>query len=58
MDWYGILQVEQAADDAIIRKRYQKLALLLHPNKNKFVGAEAAFKLIGEANRILSDQGK
>ncbi|RVW85996.1 Pumilio-like 5 [Vitis vinifera] len=58
MDWYGILQVEQAADDAIIRKRYQKLALLLHPNKNKFVGAEAAFKLIGEENRILSDQGK
>ncbi|CBI34299.3 unnamed protein product, partial [Vitis vinifera] len=58
MDWYGILKVEQAADDAIIKKQYRKLALLLHPDKNKFAGAEAAFKLIGEANRILSDQGK
>lgn len=31
---------------------------LLHPDKNKFPGAEAAFKLIGEANMILSDKGK
>lgn len=58
MDWYGILQVERLADDAIIKKQYRKLALLLHPDKNKFAGAEAAFKLIGEANRILSDQEK
>ena len=58
MDWYGILQVERVADDATIKKQYRKLALLLHPDKNKFAGAEAAFKLIGEANRILSDQGK
>lgn len=35
MDWYGILQVEQAADDAIIKKQYQ-LAPLLHPDENKF----------------------
>ncbi|CAH1421722.1 unnamed protein product [Lactuca virosa] len=36
----------------------EKLALVLHPDKNKFPGAEAAFKLIGEANMILSDKGK
>ncbi|TQD97349.1 hypothetical protein C1H46_017051 [Malus baccata] len=35
-----------------------KLALLLHPDKNKFAGAEAASKLIGEANRVLTDQAK
>ncbi|XP_021283227.1 uncharacterized protein LOC110415816 [Herrania umbratica] len=56
MDWYGILQIEQSADEISIKKQYRKLALLLHPDKNKFAGAEAAFKLIGEANRILTDQ--
>ncbi|XWS64843.1 hypothetical protein CRYUN_Cryun05aG0039100 [Craigia yunnanensis] len=56
MDWYGILQIEQSADESSIKKQYRKLALLLHPDKNKFAGAEAAFKLVGEANRILTDQ--
>ncbi|KAJ7947397.1 DnaJ domain containing protein [Quillaja saponaria] len=58
MDWYGILQVEQVADEATIKKQYRKLALLLHPDKNNFAGAEGAFKIIGEANRMLSDQTK
>ncbi|KAI9128522.1 hypothetical protein K1719_000005 [Acacia pycnantha] len=57
-DWYGILQVEQTADDATIRKQYRKFALLLHPDKNKFAGAEAAFKLIGEAQAVLLDRQK
>ncbi|PIA61692.1 hypothetical protein AQUCO_00300906v1 [Aquilegia coerulea] len=56
MDWYGILQVELTADEASIKKQYRKLALLLHPDKNNLVGAEAAFKLIGEAHRVLSDR--
>lgn len=58
LDWYGILQLEKSADDGIIKKQYRKLALLLHPDKNKLAGAEAAFKLIGEANRVLSDPTK
>ncbi|KAJ4719560.1 DnaJ domain containing protein [Melia azedarach] len=58
MDWYGILQIDRLADEATIKKQYRKLALLLHPDKNKFSGAEAAFKLIGEANRMLSDKTK
>ncbi|KAF7846903.1 hypothetical protein BT93_L3607, partial [Corymbia citriodora subsp. variegata] len=58
MDWYGILQLEQAADEASIKKQYRKLALYLHPDKNKFAGAEAAFKLIGEAQRVLLDREK
>ncbi|KAK1432382.1 hypothetical protein QVD17_09278 [Tagetes erecta] len=57
-DLYGILQVEKGADETIIRKQYRKLALALHPDKNKFPGAEAAFKLIGEANMTLSDKEK
>ncbi|XAR52530.1 hypothetical protein NMG60_11020659 [Bertholletia excelsa] len=58
MDWYGILQIEKFADEVAIKKQYRKLALVLHPDKNKFPGAEAAFKLIGEANRVLSDKVK
>uniref|UniRef100_A0ACD5WVM8 Uncharacterized protein n=1 Tax=Avena sativa TaxID=4498 RepID=A0ACD5WVM8_AVESA len=57
-DWYGILQVEPTADDMVLKKQYRKLALLLHPDKNKFSGAEAAFKLIGEAHMTLTDQVK
>ncbi|CAL1397096.1 unnamed protein product [Linum trigynum] len=58
MDWYGILKIERTADDTAIKKQYKRLALLLHPDKNKFPGAEAAFKLIGEAQRVLLDKGK
>ncbi|KAJ1417079.1 hypothetical protein SESBI_16764 [Sesbania bispinosa] len=58
MDWYQILQADRFADEVTIKKQYRKLALLLHPDKNKSAGAEAAFKLIGEANRFLSDQTK
>ncbi|KAL6614872.1 hypothetical protein ACP70R_037142 [Stipagrostis hirtigluma subsp. patula] len=57
-DWYGILQVEATADDMLLKKQYRKLALLLHPDKNKFPGSEAAFKLIGEAHMILTDKVK
>ncbi|KAJ7980192.1 DnaJ domain containing protein [Quillaja saponaria] len=58
MDWYGILQIEQTSNEATIKKQYRKFALQLHPDKNKFAGAEAAFKLIGEAQRILLDKDK
>ncbi|TVU03161.1 hypothetical protein EJB05_51319 [Eragrostis curvula] len=58
IDWYGILQVPANADDALIKKQYKKLALLLHPDKNTLAGAEAAFKLVGEANMTLTDRSK
>ncbi|CAD6253476.1 unnamed protein product [Miscanthus lutarioriparius] len=58
LDWYGILQVQVTADDTVIRKKYDELAFLLHPNKNTLPGAEAAFKLVSEAHLILSDHVK
>ncbi|TKW01313.1 hypothetical protein SEVIR_8G171500v4 [Setaria viridis] len=58
MDLYGILQVEEGADEALIRKQYRKLAFSLHPDKNCFVGAEAAFKLVAEAHSVLCDPTK
>ncbi|KAK9065526.1 hypothetical protein SSX86_014927 [Deinandra increscens subsp. villosa] len=57
-DWYGILKVEPTADDTCIKKQYRKLALLLHPDKNNFSGSTDAFKLIGEAQRVLLDREK
>ncbi|KAK6135348.1 hypothetical protein DH2020_030908 [Rehmannia glutinosa] len=58
IDWYGVLGVNPSADDDTIRKQYRKLALMLHPDKNKSVGADGAFKLISEAWSLLSDKAK
>ncbi|KAM5557564.1 hypothetical protein ABKV19_024773 [Rosa sericea] len=57
-DWYGILGVIPYAKYAVIRKQYTKLALRLHPDKNKSPGAEGAFKLVSEAWNLLSDKAK
>ncbi|KAL2524602.1 Chaperone DnaJ-domain superfamily protein [Abeliophyllum distichum] len=57
-NWYGVLGVDPLADDETIRKKYRRLALLLHPDKNKSFGAEGAFKLVSEAWSLLSDKYK
>ncbi|CAL5008129.1 unnamed protein product [Urochloa decumbens] len=58
MDWYGIFQVEEAADKSIIRKQYLNLTRSLHTDKNRLPGAEAAFKLVSEAYSILYEPSK
>ncbi|BAF12232.1 uncharacterized protein [Oryza sativa Japonica Group] len=57
-DWYSILSVESSADDETLKKQYRKLVLQLHPDKNKSVGAEGAFKMVQEAWTVLSDKTK
>ncbi|CAM0870258.1 unnamed protein product [Alopecurus aequalis] len=57
-DWYSILSVDMSADDETVKKQYRKLALQLHPDKNKSVGAEGAFQIIKEAWNVLSDRIK
>ncbi|CAN4121263.1 unnamed protein product [Withania somnifera] len=57
-NFYGILGISPEADDEAIRKQYRKLALMLHPDKNKSIGAEAAFKHVSEAWSLLSDKNK
>ena len=37
---------------------HRKLALAFHPDKNKAPGASEAFKAIGNAYAVLSDEGK
>ncbi|KAK1394272.1 hypothetical protein POM88_013328 [Heracleum sosnowskyi] len=58
IDWYGVLGITPTADDDTIRKQYQKLVLLLRPDKNKSVGADGAFRIILEAWNLLSDKAK
>lgn len=58
IDWYGVLGVEPSSDDETVKKQYRKLALVLHPDKNKSVGAEGAFKILSEAWSLLSDKTK
>ncbi|KAJ8636503.1 hypothetical protein MRB53_010770 [Persea americana] len=58
MDWYGILQLPNTADESAIEEQYHKLAFLLNPGKNRFPGAEAAFSLVKEAYGVLSEPAK
>ncbi|KAL8519456.1 hypothetical protein ACS0TY_010406 [Phlomoides rotata] len=55
VNWYDVLGVDRSADDEIIRPRYKHLALLVHPDKNKYTSADDAFKLITEAKSVLLD---
>ncbi|KAK7320280.1 hypothetical protein VNO77_29613 [Canavalia gladiata] len=55
LDFYSILGLKPSADKEAVKKQYKKLAVLLHPDKNKCVGADGAFKLVSEAWTWLSD---
>lgn len=59
----SILGVRCDASDEEIKRYYRKQAVLVHPDKNQQPGAEesfkilgAAFKLVGEPVRVVSDQ--
>jgi hypothetical protein len=53
-DPYVILGLSRDADGAEIRKRYRKLALLFHPDKNTRPGANECFCAFSHAYRLLS----
>ncbi|XVE72546.1 hypothetical protein DITRI_Ditri11bG0047100 [Diplodiscus trichospermus] len=58
IDYYSILGLKPTADKEAVKKQYRKMAVLLHPDKNKCVGADGAFKLVSEAWTLLSDRIK
>ncbi|VEN35058.1 unnamed protein product [Callosobruchus maculatus] len=57
-DYYEILCVSKDATDTDIKKAYKKLALQMHPDKNKAPGASEAFKAVGNAVAVLTDPEK
>lgn len=58
-DWYALLQIDFRSDDQdLIKRQYRRLALLLHPDKNKYPFADQAFKLVAQAWAVLSDPTK
>ncbi|WP_309643793.1 DnaJ domain-containing protein, partial [Phenylobacterium sp.] len=58
-DYYEILGVDRAADDAALKSSFRKLAMEHHPDRNGGCEeAEGRFKEINEAYSVLSDPQK
>ncbi|MCI0548781.1 MAG: molecular chaperone DnaJ [Candidatus Rokubacteria bacterium] len=58
-NYYGILGVDQGADENELKRAYRKLARLYHPDKNSGdKAAEERFKEVTEAYAVLSDPDK
>ncbi|KAM2263782.1 hypothetical protein COP1_040013 [Malus domestica] len=57
---YHVLGIENptVVDSEIIKKQYKRLALAFHPDKNRSIAAEGAFKHIKAAWDVLSDPAK
>ncbi len=57
-DYYEILGVAKTAAEDEMKRQYKKLALKLHPDKNRAPQATDAFKKLTQAFSCLSDKNK
>ncbi|ERN06159.1 uncharacterized protein LOC18434349 [Amborella trichopoda] len=56
IDWYAILQLPYNADQDSIESQYERFAILLAPDKDRYPRAEPALQLLDEAFAVLSDR--
>lgn len=56
-DYYALLGVRSTATSAEITRAYRKLAVNLHPDKNKAPNATEKFQALGEAYDVLKNSG-
>ncbi|CRK87993.1 CLUMA_CG001779, isoform A [Clunio marinus] len=54
-DPYSILGVNPNCSQEQIRKHYKKIAVLVHPDKNKQPGAEEAFKVLQRSFELIGE---
>ena len=57
-DYYEVLGITRDASQEEIKKKYRKLAMEYHPDRNKSPDAQDKFKEISEAYAVLSDPDK
>lgn len=57
-DYYEVLSITKDSTDTDIKKAYKRLALQLHPDKNRAPGSVEAFKSVGNAVAVLTDPQK
>lgn len=55
-DYYKILSLDHSCTMEDVRKSYRKLSLKVHPDKNKALGSEEAFKAVSKAFQCLSNE--
>ncbi|ESQ33220.1 hypothetical protein EUTSA_v10003738mg [Eutrema salsugineum] len=58
IDYYAVLGLKPSAGKREVKKQFKKMAVLLHPDKNKCLGANGAFQIISEAWSFLSNEFK
>ncbi|SCU96142.1 LAFA_0G04544g1_1 [Lachancea sp. 'fantastica'] len=56
--YYSVLGLTTDASEAEIKKAYRKIAIAIHPDKNKSNGAAEIFKLVSHAQSVLADKQK
>lgn len=54
--FFSILGVSPDCPQEQIKKHYKKIAVLVHPDKNKQPGAEEAFKILQRSFELIGEQ--